>query len=374
MKQRESNLELLRIVSMLFIIMHHYAVHGFLLKENFNLFPIVINKLIILFLSVGGEIGVNCFIFISSFYLINSKIKLNKVIDIFIKVTFYSIAIVLILYLMRDDYLIKLGNLVIIKEIIKAGLSFLIGYWFISCYILLYLSSPFLNKVISNITKIELRVLIVGMLIIWCFFRTSGINLFYSNYIWFVLLYFLSTYIKKYISLEKIKQKFLLIWICTTYFILISSILILGKVLENKILFSKILLHQIAPYNIFIIIISLFLFLYFLKLKIGEVNKINYLATSMLGVYLLHDNILVRKYIWSNVYKNFEFLNSNYLFLHAFFSIVTVFFICIIIDKILDHILKKYILKHVYNILEKTKVYIFKVIERLMLILEKYEK
>lgn len=210
MKQRESNLELLRIVSMLLIVTHHYAVHGFLLKENFNLFPITINKLILLFLSLGGEIGVNCFVLISSFYLINSEIKLNKIIDIFIKVTFYSMIIVLSLYLLRYDYLVKSGTLIIIKEIIKAGLSFFIGYWFICCYVLLYLSSPFLNKIIKNITKIELKILIIGMLIIWCFLKTGGINLFYSNYVWFVLLYFLSTYIRKYISFEKINQRFLL--------------------------------------------------------------------------------------------------------------------------------------------------------------------
>lgn len=94
----------------------------------------------------------------------------------------------------------------------------------------------------------------------------------------------------------------------------------------------------------------------------------------MLGVYLLHDNTLTRNYIWSNIYRNFEFLNSNYLFLHALFSIVSIFFTCIIIDKILDNILKKYILKHIYKLLEKIKVYVLKVMEKLMLILEKYEK
>lgn len=374
MKQRDSNLELLRILSMLLIVAFHYSVHGFLLKENFTLFPLTINKLIILFLSLGGEIGVNCFVYISSFYLINNRIKLNKVMDIFIKVTFYSIVIILILYLLRYDYLVKSGTLVMIKEFIKAIMSFFVGYWFISCYILLYLSSPFLNKVINNVTKIELKILVIGMLIIWCFLKTGGINLFYSNYIWFILLYFLSAYIRKYISFEKINQRFLIIgigWICL---ILVGSILILSKFFEERVLFSKILLHQVAPYNIFIFMISLSLFLYFLKLKIGKISKINYLATSMLGVYLLHDNKLTRNYLWSNIYRNFEFLDSSYLFLHALFSIVSVFFICIIIDKILDNILKKYILKSIDRLLEKNKKYILKGINRLMLVLEKYEK
>ena len=50
--KRQSNLELLRIVSMILIVAHHYSVHGgFILPEmNFN-------KAFIQVLSLGGKLG-----------------------------------------------------------------------------------------------------------------------------------------------------------------------------------------------------------------------------------------------------------------------------------------------------------------------------
>ena len=39
---------------------------------------ITINKMIIQFLSIGGEIGVNCFILISGYFLVDSQFKTKK--------------------------------------------------------------------------------------------------------------------------------------------------------------------------------------------------------------------------------------------------------------------------------------------------------
>lgn len=72
LKIRNSNLELLRIVSMILIIMHHYAVHG-----GFDLLntELDLNRIWIQILSIGGKIGVNCFVLITGYFMINSKFK-----------------------------------------------------------------------------------------------------------------------------------------------------------------------------------------------------------------------------------------------------------------------------------------------------------
>ena len=53
-KIRNSNLELLRIFSMLFIVAHHFGVHG-----GFNLIEksFILNKVIIQIISSGGKFG-----------------------------------------------------------------------------------------------------------------------------------------------------------------------------------------------------------------------------------------------------------------------------------------------------------------------------
>lgn len=71
---RDSNLELLRIISMLLIVTHHYALHGF----NFLNLDLTSNKIVLNFLVSGGKIGVNIFILLSAYFLSTSNFNIKK--------------------------------------------------------------------------------------------------------------------------------------------------------------------------------------------------------------------------------------------------------------------------------------------------------
>lgn len=68
-KIRNSNLEILRIVSMILIIVHHYVVHGQFEWSN----TITTNKILLEVLSLGGKLGVNCFVLITGYFMVQSK-------------------------------------------------------------------------------------------------------------------------------------------------------------------------------------------------------------------------------------------------------------------------------------------------------------
>ena len=59
---RKSNIELLRIVAMVIIVMHHFAIHG---GFAFSSETISINRLWVQFITMGGRLGVNIFVLIS---------------------------------------------------------------------------------------------------------------------------------------------------------------------------------------------------------------------------------------------------------------------------------------------------------------------
>lgn len=71
---RSSNLELLRILAIIMIIAHHYSVHGGWDIPN----ELSYNRIIVQFLSLGGKLGVNCFVLITGYFMINSKFNINK--------------------------------------------------------------------------------------------------------------------------------------------------------------------------------------------------------------------------------------------------------------------------------------------------------
>ena len=87
---RSSNFELLRIISMILIIAHHYAVHsGF----SFDAASMSLHRFFVQFLSSGGKIGVNLFVLISGYFLLDSTFRIKKAIRLFAEVLFYSAGI-----------------------------------------------------------------------------------------------------------------------------------------------------------------------------------------------------------------------------------------------------------------------------------------
>lgn len=68
--RRNSNIEMLRIMSMFLIILHHGTLYsGF----DFPLQSISISKMCVDILSMGGKIGVSLFILITGYFLSQSE-------------------------------------------------------------------------------------------------------------------------------------------------------------------------------------------------------------------------------------------------------------------------------------------------------------
>ena len=91
-KERFSNIELLRIFAMLLIIAFHYAFKGGFVYESLS-----VNKMIINVLTMFGELGVNLFVLISGYFMINGTFRWKKVISICLQVYFYNWLSLLIL-------------------------------------------------------------------------------------------------------------------------------------------------------------------------------------------------------------------------------------------------------------------------------------
>ena len=159
MKKRESNIELLRILSMFMIIGHHFSVHGKFIVEETSF----INNIWIQLLFSGGKIGVNIFIIISGFFLINSKkVNINKLIKLLAQLFFYSIIIFIIFVLFRIEPFE-------IKGLIKHILGYPV-WWFAKAYLILYLFHPYINKFLNSLSKAEYKKLIVFSFKIFLFF------------------------------------------------------------------------------------------------------------------------------------------------------------------------------------------------------------
>lgn len=82
---RKSNIELLRILSMFLICLHHFSVHGPWPSAGGALPHAVIDIMSM----GGGKAGVNCFILITGYFLVKSSFKSRSLVKLLIE-TFFT--------------------------------------------------------------------------------------------------------------------------------------------------------------------------------------------------------------------------------------------------------------------------------------------
>lgn len=99
-KKRNSNFELLRIISMLLIVFHHSVVHGLLIASaSMNQGTPVSNQVWLTtftgqLVAMFGKVAVAVFVMISGYFLVNSSFSweksLKKILFLVAQVYFYS--------------------------------------------------------------------------------------------------------------------------------------------------------------------------------------------------------------------------------------------------------------------------------------------
>ena len=332
-EQRLSNFELLRIIAMILIILHHYAYHGNLISipnDNFN-------KYVAVFIIVGGKVGVNVFVLITGYFLINSKFKIKKVIQLILQVYFYSIVLFLVTTIINGSIDIKL---------LKNALFFpLLKYWFIKTYLILYMLTPILNRILNKISKEYLLIILIIMFIVMCIMPLFiRINMYNTKVGWFIFMYFIGAYIKLYNVQFRLDFCKIIIIIALYLFAVVYNIQITLKYPPIYCKYFLALNEEFLP----ILFLSIIVFLCFKSINIKYNKIINDIAKISFAVYLFHDNDFFREYLWNNILHVKNFYNANLLILigHIIFSILYIYITTFVLEQIrglrktIDNILK----------------------------------
>lgn len=337
-KKRNSSLELLRIICIILIIAHHYTVHGgydVFTVDNFS-----INTAILQILSLWGKMACNIFILITGYFMIKSKFNFKKFILLILEMIFYSLGIVIVLAIFKL-------HTFSLKEIIKATIPMFYGNWFLVNYLILYCLIPFLNKIINGLEKKTFRNFLIVTLVICCVIPTVAFNskFEFNDFDIMLVMYFIGAYIGIYFNDEKRN-------IYTKMMIILNIILVLSVIFFDYIgiKINKDNLIKNATYfsrinSILTIFGAISTFLYFAKHHNYLSKTINFLSSSVLGIYLIHDNEYIREIIWKKVYPNVLFINTNFFILHIIIKIFCVFIICLLIDKLRIYFLESKIIK-----------------------------
>lgn len=323
---RQSNVELLRLLAMLLIVVSHFFTHGFE-SESATVLQLAIANCLSL-----GNVGVDLFVLITGYFLVNSKFSSRSIISIVGKAYGYAALSAVVAGIVSPGT----GLLMVLRSFYPGSLGTF--PWFVSVYVALYFTVPLLNRCIASIDKkVHEYILVFGLVVFGILPSFFKIDYMMSSYIWFVYLYFVAGFYRKY-GMDFLKKRGsirLLIGSLALLFSLTSALSLAEfsiSALEGKGTFFQQL------YSPIILLVSLSIFDIFNNMKMRHSATINLLAASSFGIYLLHDNELTRSSIWACVHQLFGRMP---LVLESIISSLFVFIVCACVDRLLVMLVRR---------------------------------
>lgn len=335
-KTKNLGIESLRIVCILMIIVMHLLYKGNVLYSE-NLPSFIVNQA--WFLEALCYVAVNCFVMISGWLLVDKEnLKIARVKQLWLRTIAYSIIIGTICFFLFS----QTKKMLLVKSWLPVLSN---SYWFITSYLLLYLLAPFINKLIHTLDQKEFKKLLIILLAAFCiwqnvlpFFETLDTSHGYSMG-WFIILYLTGAYLKKY-GLKKMRGSIALggYALCSVGVFSSRRICLL---LVDKFGFFAYYTDSSYTYNsILVFIASVCLFLFFAKGEGWFQNKpviaacILFFSEVTLDVYLIHEQVVLREYLWTDIIPVERWSNSPFFLLIVFGITITVFVICSLLGKI----------------------------------------
>lgn len=342
---RNSKFEILRLVAIYIIVLHHYCLHTSV--EHFT--GVSINRIVEGFYHMGGTVGVDVFVLLTGYYQYNRKFRIEKVLSIEKQVLFYS-WLGLIMYII----LYKMGVIPIsLKIILKSLFPVTYGaYWFITAYLGVYLLSPFLNTLINKLSKIQSKLLLIILFFMESIFPTFFISRSWCNYLLlFVFLYILGANLS--IRSEDIcnritKRKSVNLLIASLVIGWGLSIVLIA--LSSKIpIFDKKSNYFSMEYSPVMIAIALSMFLFVMKQKDFSLPIVNNLAKLTLGVYLIQSNTVFSTYVLWPLLEKMNLYNSVWWPGLSLLITLIIVLLCMVIEYVRQKIFDRLLISFPYE-------------------------
>lgn len=332
LSKRNSGVDLLRIISMIMIVILHLLGHGGILKE-YDVFTA--GHYLTWVLEIIAYCAVNCYALISGYVGINSKFRYSNLLSLCINVVFYTLIITSLFGIFSPG---SVNAQTFKKAVFPYAYNV---YWYFAAYFCMYFFIPFFNHLINTLKKGEATALVISLIFVFSLLPTivqSDISHTFKGYsaLWLGILYLIGAYIKKYdIGATVKKSKLIILYFvcilinCFSKFFVEYGSVHLWKNPQN----SNMLISYTSPTVLATAVIMLILFS---KFKHGKTSEkiISFFAPLTFGVYLIHDEPLIRSNFITDKMTFLTELNPALMIVSLIGISVAIWLVCSLIDKL----------------------------------------
>lgn len=333
-KEKNTGIELFRIVSMIMIVILHINMCGGLM----GCFGIVDSKYVTLWFGESSCFCcVDCFALISGYVMFGRKLKAKRIVGIWLQV--FSISAVI-----ASIWLKWFSEGVEITKITDCYMPLLKSqYWYFTAYFGMLFFVPMLNAAVENTDKKLLKKCLIIILFLFnvvstfdrkdLFRHSNGMGTF-----WLCVMYMVGAYFAKNgINTKKYSIKKSGIYAFVTAVVLTVWIVIYSYnvgVETGRVTGQFDWLYYTNP---LVVIQSIFMLMFFAQIKINNnmaKKIIFFLSASSFSVYLIHVNPLIFDLVF---HSSFIWLNEyNFIVMGILVVIcaIGVYLVCTVLDKI----------------------------------------
>lgn len=334
---RDWRFELLRIIAMLLIVGNHFfASDNWQIHVNpssNDIWKSAIHDST----AMLGQIGVVLFVLISSYFLCRSNASPKKrLIKLWIQVFVYSIGCLFLYTLcVRMNLLPKeLSGYLNVHSILSSVLPVTYNaYWFVSAFFVMNLLSPFINRLFNNVSRREYITLTV--IVCWITFIWKILNpqiQYFNDVAYLCAIYMIGTLIRNSSFSRAVRLWHVIIVVLSCELLCVIGTYIIksgGSFISQFGYPANLLTAGSGASPILAVVAGSTIFLYVVQIcKKARANETRFseivliLSPATLGVYLIHENFLLKPILWRAVFSNPE---------PSAFSAKILFSICVIV-------------------------------------------
>lgn len=320
---RNSSVELLRILAMGMIVLSHICCHSGL---DYTYSVLSVNRLFVQF-GLLGDLGVAVFLLISGYF--RSSFRIRALSRLLAQVWFYSVGLFLVCrFVLGCPYTGEMLLQVFLPTIYNE-------YWFFTAYMILFLMSPFINAMLDNLSRQQLKTMLILMVVLWSVIPgLTKQHLYAAELPQFLMYYCLGAYFRMYPH-NRLQKKSLQ-WALTvgTFAVLFGLTVLLGyleRMTPEAFGASARLYNRNSPLVLAAAVGLLSLAVY---AKPFTSRFINTLGGCTFGVYLIHDNPVVRELLWKDWLHWGHYFTSGSFILRMAASVVLVYGVCTAVEWI----------------------------------------